>query len=263
MPKLLLPQISWIIGLTTCILIASLLLLHPHVGVAEEEQVLLVERHVSGDIAYNAFFDTRSQAVYGGVTYDYLSTEGVEAYIAFSRTASQAIGQRSEGIVPIKVIFSHPLAQGAFEQFAQTYAVEVQSYTIRAVEPNGMRVTISGGPEGGIIVPPHLLKLVTSDITERSATEVKGWIEAVITTTPQNLARMQRDPDVFVTEAAYTLISDAFTAENLARAGATQAAIADIQAQHNRSVQITGPSLYWILEDAGLVPLPVHTQAEM
>lgn len=79
MPKLLLPRISWIIGLTTCILIASLLLLHPHVGVAEEEQVLLVERHVSGDIAYNAFFDTRSQAVYGGVTYDYLSTRGVEA----------------------------------------------------------------------------------------------------------------------------------------------------------------------------------------
>jgi hypothetical protein len=72
---------------------------------------------------------------------------------------------------------------------------------------------------------------------------------------------MQHDPDVFVTEATYTLIYDALTPENLERAGATRAATEDIRANRNRSVQITGPSLYWNLEDEGLVEMPVHSQA--
>jgi len=258
----LLSRWSWIIGsLTVLILIASFALLEPRIGGAEEEQVLLISKSAPEEIKYHAFFDTLTQEVYGGVTYDYFSSKGIKAYIDFNRTASREIAQRLNDSLSIKVVFSHPLSQAAFEQFVKTYHVEVHSYTMRAVDSNGMRITIAGGPEDGELVPQNLLKMVTGDITDRNSAEIKGWIEAEITTTPQDLDKMQHDPDVFVTEATYTLIYDALTPENLERAGATRAATEDIRANRNRSVQITGPSLYWNLEDEGLVEMPVHSQA--
>lgn len=249
----------WLGGIVLMVSLVAFWLLRPRIGMTGQPTQLVV--HNEGGISYRAAFDPVSQEVNGGISYDYLSAEGVQEYVTFNRQASQAIAQRRAGRVRVNVIFNHPLAQTEFEQFVHTYDVTVHRYRMRAVEADGTRVTISGTPESGQLVPPQYLSEVLSDIEARNAAEFKGWIEAEVTTTPAHLGLMPRDSNVFVTEAAYALIYDALTPQALRNAGATEETTRKIQDGTDRTVvQISGPPFYWLLEDASLVPMPVHSQ---
>ncbi len=243
----------WIIGAAAALGLLGVLVL-TRVGDASPRGVQLLVEQTANGISYAAAFDTVQQRVDGRVSYDYISAEGVKAYLDFNRSAAQQIAARPSSPVRINIVFSRPMSQAEFEQFVQSYQLTVHHYTIRAVESDGARVTIFGGPENGQLIPAAILDSVSADIKTRNAADIKGWIETEVTTTPDHLQKMLDDPAVFTTEAAYTLIYDSLTAERLTQAGASAATLQAIQANTDRTVQITHPSLYWSLEDLGMVP---------
>jgi hypothetical protein len=235
---------------------------YPARGASEIPQ-LLVEKSI-GSIHYGAYFDRDEQRVYGEVTFDYFTTEGVQEYIAFNRNLAQELAQRSEGPLRVRVNFGRPLSEDEFEAFVGDYDLEVHSYFMRAVEAEGWRVGIGGAPENGQLVPHSLLDMAVSDVEGRNGAEFKGWAYVDVTTDPTHLRAMLSDPNVVIIEGADTLIYDALTPAALRRAGAYKETIRKIQIHPDVDgiVQITGPGLYWHLEDLGLVPMPVHSSQE-
>ncbi len=177
-------SLLWLSGVAVAIFAAILLALfmpaHLARGIPEEPQVL-VEKSI-GHIKYAAAFDPVQQAVYGEVMFDYFTPEGVQEYIAFNRKFSQELAQSGRNRLHVIVHFSRPLSQKEFEAFVKRYNVQVHSYFIRTVEADGWRAGISGGPVEGQLVPQYLLDLAINDIKERNSTEVKGWVEAAVTT---------------------------------------------------------------------------------
>lgn len=244
----------WLLVLVPLILISTVFLMSSRGSLAGNPVTLIDAQH--GTIRMSASFDPLGE-VHGEVEYDYLSDKGVKEYITFSREMSQQIAQRSSGLVRIKVNFSRPLSAQEFKEFVKVYELQVHAYTMRAVEKNGMRVTISGGPDGDQLIPPHFFNLAVTDVANRNAAEFHGFIDADITTTPALLGKMQKDARVFVTEAAYTLIHDTMTPQALRQLNASEEAIQQTQWPH----VVIGSSLYWGLEDYGLVPMPKHSAA--
>lgn len=259
-------SLLWMIsGIAVMILVAVLLAVfvptRPVRGVPEEPQIL-VEKSI-GNIRYTAAFDPVQQAVYAEMMYDYFTPEGVQEYMAFNRTFSQELVQSGRDRLHVIVHFSHPLSQEEFEAFVKRYNVRVHSYFIRAVEDDGWRAGIGGEPRGEQLVPQDLLGMTINDIKDkdRNVMEIKGWIEAVVTTDSVNLGLMQHDPDIVLVEVSHMLIYDALTPEALLRAGAFAETVLKMMRDpfEGRMVQITGPDLYWQLEDLGLVPMPIHS----
>lgn len=256
-------SLLWISGVAVAIFVAILLALPAPTrfarGIPEEPQVL-VEKSI-GNIKYAAAFDPVQQAVYAEMMFDYFTPEGVQEYIAFNRTFSQELAQSGRDQLHVIVHFSRPLSQEEFEALVKRYDAQVRSYFIRAVEADGWRAGISGGPVGEQLVPRDLLNMAINDMEKRNATEIKGWVEVVVTTDSANLKLMQYDPEIVLTEVSHMLIYDALTPEALRRAGASAETIRKIHRNpfEDRVVQITGPDLHWHLEDLGLVPMPTHS----
>jgi hypothetical protein len=241
----------WLLAFVPLILISTVFLMSWRGSLAGNPVTLIDSQH--GTIRMSASFDPVGQQLHGEVEYDYLSDKGVKEYITFSREMSQQIAQRSGGLVRIKVNFSRPLSAQEFKEFVKMYELQVNAYTMRAVEKNGIRVTISGGADGDQLIPPHFFNLAVTDVA--AAAEFHGFIDADVTTTPALLGEMQKDARVFVTEAAYTLIYDTITPQALRQLNASEEAIQQAQWAH----VVIGSSLYWGLEDYGLVPMPKHS----
>lgn len=209
-------------------------------------------------VNYRAFFDKEQQRVYGEMGYNYTDKAGVEEYISFNKTAAREIAQRRGGRIYTNVIFSHPLSEEEFLSFTVDYADEVIIYKMRGVEPDGKRVTLLGAPENGQVVPHEFLDIMVGDMSDRNGGVFLGWIEAKIVTDPQRLQRLLDDPHVFTIEAGHTFIHDRLKADQLRQLGASDKAIENIMKGRDMDVQITGPSLYWSLEDHGFVKMPAH-----
>ncbi len=213
-----------------------------------------------GGVHYTATFDPVLQKVDAIRNYDYLSLSGVREYVAFNRARAEEYGRRTSGQLRVNIVFSRPLAQAEFEAFVRNYGLRVHRYFMRAVESSGARVTISGAPDDTSLVPAPSLALALSDLSVREATELKGWIEVEVTTDPPHLRAMQADGNVLVTELEHALLIDALTPSALRSVGATDETIRRIQDDpDSETVQVSGPPLYWFLEDAGLVAMPVHS----
>jgi len=213
-----------------------------------------------GGVHYTVTFDPVLQKVDAIRNYDYLSASGVREYIAFNRARAEEYGRRTSGQLRVNVVFSRPLAQAEFEAFVHNYGLRVHRYTMRAVESSGARVTISGAPDDASLVPAPSLALALNDLSARGAAELKGWIEAEVTTDPPHLREMQAERDVFITELGHSLIFEALAPSVLRKAGATDETIRKVQGDPDSdTVQISGPPLYWFLEEAGLVEMPAHS----
>ncbi len=230
----------------------------PHSGRAGQPTVILDLD--DGGVRYTASFDPMAQRVDATRNYDYLSEAGIRRYIATNQTRMEEFGQRNAGRLRVNVVFSHPLTQAEFAAFARDYDLVVHSYQMRAVERDGKRVTIAGAPYEGTLVPEQFMNMALDDIAARGAAEFKGWIETEVTTVPAQLRKMQLDKRIVVLEVGPTLVLEALTRMALRQAGATSSTMDKLQNKPDREViQISGPSLYWGLEDIGLVAMPVYS----
>jgi len=251
-------HIIWMISVLFAIFVV--LYISPTLGQAQQPVVLV--SHTEKGIHYSAAFDPIYQEINGSIHYDYMSPQGVQAYIEFNKQAYAALSAPSQQRpLYINIVFRRPLSLQEFQNFVSTYGLSVHRYRMRAVEIDGTRVTIDGAPMGKQLVPPTYLERVLQDIRTRNDAQFKGCIEVEATVQPEQLTRLQNAPEVFVIEAVYGLIYKALTPSKLQRAGATAETIRRIQEGEGWPlVQITHPSLYWALEDMGMVNKPTYSK---
>ncbi len=237
----------------TLTLFFVVLYLHP--SLSRDQQPVVLVNHTERGIHYSAAFDPIYQEINGSISYDYRSTQGVQSYIDFNHQAYTMLSDQGQNRpIYINIVFRRPLSLPEFQQFVSTYGLAVHRYRMRAVEIDGTRLTIDGAPTEGQLVPPTYWERVLQDIRAHNETQFKGWIEVEATVWPEQWARLQSASEVFVIEGTYALIYRELTPWKLRRAGATAETIRRIQRGEGWPlVHITHPSLYWALEDMGMV----------
>lgn len=188
----------------------------------------------------------------GGVAYEFRTIEGVRKYQGFNlRTIDQLI-RANQNQFYVLVIFNRPLSQGEFEQLTQTYQLIPYAYTLRAIAPNGMRTTIYGGPANGNLIPTDRINMVAKDIQERDGTTIRGWIDVSTVISGPQLIELLKDPRIYTIDATETLFRNSITPAKLINAGVSSD-ILQSATQGEMHIQISRVSLYWSLEDLGLV----------
>ncbi|MBP8251795.1 MAG: hypothetical protein KAX40_05490 [Herpetosiphon sp.] len=224
---------------------------------ADVERINLINK-TQNSINYQAYFDTQQQTVYGNISYDYVTKQGVQAYLDYNRSTIETLTKRPHTTIFTNVVFNRPLSETEFIDFVKSYADNVLIYSMRSVESDGKRVTLFGAPEGNDIVPHQILDTMLRDSSEHNAALFMGWIEVKITTNSQTLAQIMADPRVFTVEVAHTLIHDELTPAKLKQRNIPEQARQRIAQGGTMDVQITAPSLYWNLEDTGFIAVPEY-----
>ncbi len=207
---------------------------------------------VGDGITYGIAVDPETLELIGGVEYDYTSPTGIRAYVALNQEALVQLENTGVKTLQVQVVFNRPLSQADFERFVAEAGLEVESYSLRAVDAGGQRVTIYGGPDGARLVPADLLDQITEDVQDRGGGRLQGWITVEGTLPTANARWVVAHPDVFLLDVMETVVNRSLTKKKLAEMGLP----GDI-----RRAYLTGqirpsfnhPPLFWFLQDLGLV----------
>ncbi len=174
------------------------------------------------------------------VNYDRLTPGGVNAFGESNRRLVDQV----EGSVPVSVVFRRPLSVSEFEQLIQQAGLAVSTYTMRAVDDKGGRITIQGAPDKQMLVSQLLLKSTLARIEERlPGAEFKGVVTVDATATRAQLKRLLADQRVFTTDVTRAIATDR------ARSGFASRGV-DVSHLPAQS-RLVGP-LYWFMEDTGV-----------
>ena len=243
---------TWFVGLAIGLAVVSSLFLFAWRLNAMPEVPQPITLEVSDGITYGVAMDPETQELISGVEYDYTSPTGIQAYITLNREALTQLENAGTKTLQVQVVFNHPLSQADFERFVAEAGLEVASYSLRAIDAGGQRVTIYGGPDGARLIPADLLNQITGDVQDRGGGDLQGWITVEGTLPTANAQRVITHPDVFLLDVMETVVNRSLTKEGLAEMGLPR----DIQQAY-----LTGqirppfnrPPLFWFLEDLGMV----------
>lgn len=174
------------------------------------------------------------------VLYEELTQSGVKAF----DEANRRLANQVAGPVSVSVVFQRPLSVDEFKELVQQTKLSIQSYTMRAVDVAGTRITIDGAPDGNTLVPQGMLERMLSHAKDDfSGFTFKGIITVEATANPAQLRKLLADERVFTTDVS--------------RAVATEHARAKLAAHNPNVAQLPTSSrlatpLYWVMEDVGL-----------
>lgn len=191
-----------------------------------------------GSWRYRAAVDRTEGRIVADVTYALETIAQVEVFVATQRQLADELVAVGESTLDATIVFRHPLSHEAFEQFVTSYRLVVSGYTLRFVDNQGQRVTITGGPDNGILVPQDLLNLALADIQHRSPGNLRGWIEVRAIVPSQTYKSLVDDSQVYLVDVSRSVIRAAFK---------------DHPQAQELPVDILTPQIYWKLEDLGLV----------
>ncbi len=155
--------------------------------------------------------------------------------------------------VHVTLVFKKPLSPAEFRRFVQVSGVTPTTSTVRAVQPDGLRVTMGvppvwlGNAAGqrsiGQTYPGQdpLDEETLSRLQSRHPTNVVlGVISTEVVLDSAALSRVQNAPEV----SAVDLLSEVITRQ--------------VQAQHRGTeaskIHVQGSQLYWFMEDTGIAP---------
>lgn len=243
---------TWFVGLAIGLTVVSGLFLSAWRLNAMPEVPQPITLEVGDGVTYGVAVDSETLELIAGVEYDYTSPTGIRAYVALNQEALVQLENTGVKTLQVQVVFNHPLPQADFEHFVAETSLDVESYSLRAVEANGQRVTIYGGPDGARLVPADLLDQIITDVQERGAGRLQGWITVEGTLPIANARQVSAHPDVFLLDVMETVVSRSLTREQLAETGLprdTQRAYLTGKARP----PFSRPPLFWSLEDLGLV----------
>ena len=226
------------------------------------EPVGVMDRIDPSGVRYWAATGPGGRDVSLGVRYDYESKEGVEAYITWNRREADRLLQTDVARFWVVVNFNGPQPRVAFEQFVKDYNMEVVEYTMRAVEaptelmPEGNRVTAMGAPENGILIPDDLFNMMYSSVAGDHAATFRGWITVRGAVDREGFIRLRSDSRVAVVEVIETIGREALKDNRARLVGAQSQLLEALDTDRPYSgFQLDGTgTLYWKLEDFGLVP---------
>lgn len=184
--------------------------------------VLAVENEHTG-VSYLIGVDNLANEVNGRIEYDSSTVTGIEQYRAFNNQELAKILQDVDSMagIPTKITFNSPLSQEELTEFVQQYEIEVESYLIYMLEPDGKIATIQGGPSDGELVPTTFFNAATGSISQEYSpgAEFLGWVEVSGTVQASRVSELNKDPHVFLVDIMRLFLETKLTDEALAAAG--------------------------------------------
>ncbi len=188
-----------------------------------------------------------SGAPFGVVMYDPSRLETLCHYAEASRIRGEALIASGATELYVWITFRRPLDIRAFEALVQQSGLDVRRYFIRVRGRSGDRVTISGSPDGGILIPPEHLNRAMEGIQahENHQAELQGIFEVSGVIRAEGYRKLIQDPRVFLVDVTGSLIY-----RNPAFQNKTRMDWKTFTAQF----QIEGGpgSPFWYMEDFGL-----------
>ena len=184
---------------------------------------------------------------FGMVMYDASSPQSLQAYASASQSKGQSLVASGVGQLYVWITFRQPLEINSFESLARRDNLQVKRYSLRAMGQKGTRITISGGPDDGSIVPSARLDSAMNDIQvhESKQAQLKGVYEAVGVISATDYQELLRDPRVFMIDVTGTLIYNDPGFQNK-----THMSWDEFTAKFQIDGGPGGP--YWYVEDYGL-----------
>lgn len=180
------------------------------------------------------------------------------------RGAAEAMNQHakeslnSKGSLKATVVFKRPLTVAEFTQFAKSSGIAPIGSIVRAIQPDGQRVTIGappvwdtdtqGRPKIGQPAPNNApfdtegFDRVTKKILESgpmAGSRVLGVISSDLTLDLRTYQNIERSPDVFAVDALQEVVKEAIQKRNPGAAP--------------EKIHVRGSQLYWGMEDSGIV----------
>jgi hypothetical protein len=120
----------------------------------------------------------------------------------------------------------------------------VTGYTMRALDSTGTRITLTGAPLEGTLVPQQLLDQTLGKAGQRaSGVTFKGIVTVEATATPAQLRQLLADERVFTTDVGGAIATERARAKLVAG----NAAVAQLPVQ----TRLAAP-LYWYMENTGV-----------
>lgn len=193
-----------------------------------------------GGWQYQAYFDQVEGRIFAEVAYPRETAAQVREYAGVQQQLAQQLIANGATSIKATIVFRHPLKQSAFERFVATNNLtDVAAYKLRFKANRGERITISGGPNATELVPQDLLSTAVNAVQEREAGALLGWVEVQATISSQSYDALLRDKSVYLVDVSEAVIGAAFADDEVARTASVDV--------------IMDSSLYWTLEDRGLV----------
>ncbi len=149
-----------------------------------------------------------SGAPFGVVMYDPSRPEALRHYAEASRMRGQELIASGVTELYVWITFRRPLDLRTFEALVQQSGLDVKRYFIRVRGRNGARVTISGAPEGGMLIPPEPLNRAMEGIQahENHQAELQGIFEVSGVVRAEGYRKLVQDPRVFLVDVTGSLI---------------------------------------------------------
>lgn len=174
------------------------------------------------------------------INYEKLTPEGIKAFAA----ANRKLVEQLRGPASVAVVFQRPLSIDEFKYLVQQSSLQVESYTMRAVDVTGTRITMQGAPIGRELVPQDMFNATLAHVQSQSSGVVfKGVITVDGTATPAQLKQLLTDERVFTTDITRTVAVENARAQIAARAANLK--------QLPIESRLVAP-LYWFMEDTGV-----------
>lgn len=190
-----------------------------------------------GHWRYRASVDHTEGRVNADVSYAVDTVAQVDEFTKTQRQLGEDLVAANTPTIDTTIVFRHPLTQAQFEQFVAANNLGVTSYTLRFIDNQGQRVTISGAPDAGVLVPGDLLNLALADVQQRSPGTFRGWVEVQAWVPNTTYKSVADDKNVYLVDVSRAAVRAAFKD--------------DAQAQ-NLPVDVIAPQLFWKLEDLKL-----------
>lgn len=219
-------KIKWVALLVLAILVTLVGFMASNRSVTaqpQEDVTLVLSEEDKSGITYAIAVDNLEKELLAKVEYDRSSMESIGKYREFNNRELDKVLQDMDTFdsIPLKITFSSPLSQEDFTEFVKQYEVDVDSYYIYMLEPDGNIATIQGAPSEDTLVPSMLFNTVTNSISEEYSpgVELLGWVEMDGTVQVQQVPRLAADKQVFLVDVMRLFLESKLTDGTLADAG--------------------------------------------
>jgi len=166
--------------------------------------VLSVEDEQSG-VSYLIGVDNLENEVVAMVEYDHRTMVNLDKYREFTNRELAKILQNAEPMdsIPLRITFNSPQSQKEFTDFVKQHEIDVESYYIYMLEPDGKIATIQGGPSEEELVPGMFFNAATDSISQEYSPGVEflGWVEVDGAVQAKRVSQINNDPRVFLADA--------------------------------------------------------------
>ena len=173
------------------------------------------------------------------IGYDHRSVQSLKAFAQTNKDLAKQLQARGTTTFEALITFSRPLSLEEFNAMVRKHNLSVNTYTIRMITPNGHRWTITGSPEGGVLVPEQRLKTAkTFALTHSPDAIFAGIVDVEASFNTTQLESLHATPGIFLVDLTRTLVKQE-----------VRQAFTKVQ---EAKLAVNGVHPYWFMEDLNL-----------